>query len=51
MAGVAQSNQSGWYTANCMGGRPNNYNSALLTNFKVNDRVTFKAGAQGFCAG
>jgi hypothetical protein len=34
-----------------MGGRPNNYNSALLRNFKVNDDVLFKAGVQGYCAG
>jgi hypothetical protein len=34
-----------------MGGRPNNYNSALLTNLKVNDFVDFRAGVQGYCAG
>ena len=35
----------GWYNANCLGGRFNDYDSSLLSSFKLSDRIVFRAGA------
>ena len=35
----------GWYSANCLGGRFNDYDSSLLSSFKLSDRIVFRAGA------
>ena len=54
MFGQGQANNAdanGWFSANCMGGRPNTYTSQLLSAFKLGTTVSFRAGTKFFCNG
>jgi len=52
MYGQGQANTAdanGWFSASCMGGRPNTYTSQMLTAFKLGTTFTFRAGYKLFC--